>query len=134
MTDDGKTSTEKSGLPALSVSSTRVPVGLLSRLDAAIKGEVTLFPIRVLSETEYVNLAKVLQLSRNVGIAQTFVSFQMKEKKAQDRLVIMPKLKAICAPLNAVCYVISSRPGRLLTCVLYSRQIISLEVTPLDGG
>lgn len=104
------------------------------RLDAATREEVILFPIRVWSETEYANLVTVLTLSKNAGIARTYVLFSIREREHADRISIMLRLKAICAHLNARYSVVSSRPGRLLTYVSYCRPTIALENTPLDGG
>lgn len=139
MTDDGKTNTEKSGHPASNVWSTVPAETLALKFDAAIREEVTLFPIQVKSETDYAKLAKLLLLSSNVGIRRTYVSFNLPMgPKAlahhQERTNIMLRLKAICAPLNARYYVVSSRPKRLLTCVSYCKPTIALESTPLDGG
>lgn len=133
MTDDGKTNTEKSGHPDSSAKSMKLPEPDQLRLDAAIREEVILFPIRVWSATECANLVTVLTLSKNAGIARTYVLFSTQEKHA-DRISIMLRLRAICAPLNARYSVVSSRPGRLLIYVSYCKPTIALENTPLDGG
>lgn len=138
MTDDGKTSMEKSGHPDLNVWSTIPRAMLVSKLESAIRGETILFPIQVKSEMEYANLARVLRLSSNVGIRRTYVSFQLPQGAViplyQERINIMLRLKDICAPLSARSYVVSSRPKRLLICVSFSRPTTALENTPLDGG
>lgn len=139
MTDDGKTNMVKSGPPATNVWSTIAPETLASKLDAAIRGELTLFPIQVKSETEYANLARVLKLSSNVGIRRTYVSFNLPMGQTtlphyQERINITLKLKGICEPLNARFYVVSSHPKRFLICVSYCKPTIALESSPLEGG
>jgi hypothetical protein len=137
--DDGKTSMEKSGQADSNVLSMNLPAEHRLKLDAAIRGELTLYPIRVLSETEYVNLAKVLTLASNVGIRRIYVSFNLPMGKTpvphyQERLNIMWNLRGICAPLNARYSVVSSYPKRFLICVSFCKPITVLENTPLDGG
>ena len=139
MTDDGKTSLGRSGPAASNVWSLAQPRELVSKLDAAIRGDLTLFPIQVKSEMEYVNLAKVLKLSSNVGIPRTYVSFNLPMGKAkiphyQERINIMLMLRGLLAPLSARCSVVSARADRILICVSYCKPITMLENSPLEGG
>ncbi len=130
---------EQSGQVASSTASLMPPAELRSRLESAIRGETTLFPIIVKSVAEDANLARVLTLSRNVGIRRTYVSFRLPQGKKsrnldQEKADIMWRLKAICEPINARYSAVSSRVGRFLICVSYSNPIIKSEPPPLVAG
>lgn len=131
--------TEFSGHQDSSISSTRPPNELMRRLDAAIKEEVILFPIIVKSEMEDAKLARVLTLSKNAGIPRTYISFRLPQgDKAmnldQEKAAIMWRLKVICAPINARFSAVSSRAGRFLICVSYSKQTTKSEKELLVPG
>lgn len=133
-------SEESSGQADTNPSSTKPPSELISRLGAAIKGEVILFPIIVKSEMEDARVARVLMLSRNAGIPRTYISFRLPQREKamsqdQEKAAIMWRLKVICDPLSARFSAVSSPRGRFLVCVSYSNTTTkSLDLCPLEGG
>jgi GTP-binding protein len=68
---------------------------MVSKLDAAIREDLTLYPIIVKSEAEYANLARVLKLSSNVGIPRTFVLFTTGFLDPQYRRFITRRLREV---------------------------------------
>lgn len=107
------------------------------KLESAIRGEVTLWPIQVKSKTEDAHLAKVLTLAKNALIPVIYICFHADPKKNHlwEKAAIILRLKVILAPLKGHYFVVSARPARFLISVSFYRPTIRpLAVSPLETG